>query len=161
MTARLLMIALDGADGRMLDRCSADGSLPHLTALRARGGIRRLEAMQGITDDALWASFQFAAALAEHGRYHYEIPLHDGQIGMAYHGETAPSFWNRLSDRGLRVAVFDIPKCGVPRPINGLHLVDWLVHGRYFLDRPRSYPPELAGEVLEQFGPAPPSQCGL
>ena len=37
MTARLLMIGLDGADGRLLDRHSADGSLPHLAALRARG----------------------------------------------------------------------------------------------------------------------------
>ena len=159
MTARFLMIALDGADGALLDRWSADGTLPNFAALRARGAATRLSALDGITDDALWASFQYVAGLGEHGRYHWLQRLGSGEMGMAYLDEAdREAFWDTLSNHGLRVAVFDVPKCRLPRPINGIHLADWLVHGRYF-NEPRSYPESLAAEVLEQFGPAPPSRC--
>lgn len=159
MTARFLMIALDGADGALLDRWSADGTLPSLAALRARGAGTRLSAPEGITDDALWASFQYAAGLGEHGRYHYLQRRGSGLMGMAHRDETnREAFWDSLSRLGLRVAVFDVPKCRLPRPINGIHLADWLVHGRYFRE-PKSYPESLAAEVVEQFGPAPPSRC--
>jgi hypothetical protein len=56
------------------------------------------------------------------------------------------------------VAVFDIPKCRQPRALNGIHLVDWLTHGRYF-PAPLSYPEALAKEVVARFGAAPPSRC--
>jgi hypothetical protein len=159
MSARFLMIALDGADGILLDRWSADGTLPNLAALRARGGANRLTAPPGITDDALWASFQYSASLGEHGRYHFRQRLDTGEMDMAYLGETDRRFfWEALSAQGLQVGILDVPKCGLPRPINGIHLVDWLVHGRYFSE-PKSYPESLAAEIVERFGPAPPSRC--
>ena len=58
----------------------------------------------------------------------------------------------------MRVAIIDIPKCRAPRPLNGIHLADWSVHGRYF-PGPRSQPPALAAEILGRFGPAQPSRC--
>lgn len=160
MTARLLMICLDGADSPLLDRHSANGSLPHLAALRARGRAHRLSSPPGSTDDAIWASFQYAVDVGEHGRYNYRLPLSDGRVGMAHVDEVDRlAFWDELSSQGKRVAIIDVPKCREPRPLNGIHLVDWLVHGRYFTT-PRSEPPSLAAEVLERFGPAPPSRCG-
>jgi hypothetical protein len=47
MSARFLMIALDGADGALLDRWSADGTLPNLAALRAAGAVTHLSAPAG------------------------------------------------------------------------------------------------------------------
>lgn len=159
MTARLLMIALDGADGRLTDRGSTDGSLPNLAALRARGRAQPLSAPPGSTDDAVWASFQYGAPLGEHGRYNFYFPLEDGRMARAHWQETdRATFWDALSDAGQRVAILDAPKCRKPRPLNGIHLADWLVHGRYF-PKPRSHPTTLAAEVLERFGPAPPSRC--
>ena len=112
------------------------------------------------TDDALWASFQYGVPVGEHGRYHYRIQLSIGKFGMAHieEGDWNP-FWRSLTDKGLRVAVLDVPKCPAPRPLSGIHLVDWLVHGRYF-GEPKSFPPSLATEIVERFGPAPPSRCG-
>ena len=160
MSARLLIIALDGADGILLDRWSADGTLPNLAALRARGATKRLSAPAGVTDDALWASFQYAESIGEHGRNYFYQGLDNGGMDMAYLNEAdRESFWQTLSNQGLQVGIFDVPKCGLPRPINGIHLVDWLVHGRYFME-PKSHPESLAGEVVEKFGPAPPSRCG-
>lgn len=160
MSARLLMIGLDGADGGLIDRWSADGTLPALGALRERGATIRLSAPRGVSDDGLWASFQYAAGLGEHGRYHWIQRSASGAMRMTYRREIGrTSFWNELSDAGHRVAVFDVPKCGPPLPINGIHLTDWLVHGRYF-PAPQSVPPSLAPEVVRRFGLAPPSRCG-
>ncbi|BCG73177.1 hypothetical protein MesoLj113a_43350 [Mesorhizobium sp. 113-1-2] len=157
MTARILMIALDGADGALLDRASRDGMLPSLAALRARGRVKYLTAHAGATDDALWASFQYAAGMGEHGRYHYEQRLRSGQFGMVCTDEIdRETFWETAPE--LRIGVFDIPKCRLPRQFNGIHLADWLVHGRYFRE-PKSYPAALAGDVVTRFGAAPPSRC--
>ena len=161
MTARFMMIGLDGADGALLDRWTVDGTLPHLADLRARGAAIRLSAPAGVTDDGLWASFQYAAGLGEHGRYHYRQESRSGEMAMAHHDEVdRAAFWDSLSSHGLRVAVIDVPKCRLPRPINGIHLADWLVHGRYFRE-PKSHPESLAAEVLRRFGSAPPSRCGV
>ncbi|MBV1916668.1 MAG: alkaline phosphatase family protein [Sphingomonadaceae bacterium] len=159
MGTRILMIGLDGADGHLLDQYSADGTLPNLAALRGRGSMRRLTAPPGLTDDALWASFQYSVDLGEHGRYLYWLEGKGGQLTKAYwHEGGHVAFWDELSDQGNRVAIFDIPKSRNPRPINGIHLVDWLVHGRYF-PRPRSQPTSLSKDVLEKFGAAPLSRC--
>jgi predicted AlkP superfamily phosphohydrolase/phosphomutase len=160
MTARLLMIGLDGADSNLIDRWSLDGTLPNIGKLRARGSAHHLEAPHGITDDALWANFQYAAGLGVHGRFNYAQRLDNGQIGMAFNDERdRERFWDRLSAAGQRVAVFDLPKTIAGKPLNGIHLADWLTHGKYFKS-PRSYPEGLAAEVVEKFGPAPLSRCG-
>src|SRR6516164_1154734 len=123
-----MMIGLDGADGALLGRWTVDGTLPHLADLRARGAAIRFSAPAGVTDDGLWASFQYAAGLGEHGRYHYRQESRSGEMAMAHHDEVdRAAFWDSLSSHGLRVAVIDVPKCRLPRPINGIHLADWLV----------------------------------
>src|SRR5579871_1527521 len=100
MTARVLMIALDGADGRMLDRVSNDGSSPNLATLRARGCAKRLFAPPGLTDDALWACFQYAADVGEHGRYYFWLRRDDGRQGLAHLDEAdRDTFWDDLSSR--------------------------------------------------------------
>lgn len=160
MPARLLMIALDGADSKTLERMSSDGGLPNLTRLRERGVAGSLSSPNGITDDGIWASIQYGSGLGDHGRYFFLQQTASGRMAMRFHEEAEDkAFWDRLSDAGNRVAIFDIPKCRTPRPLNGLHLCDWIVHGHYF-GEPQSYPPELASEVVSAFGPELPSRCG-
>ena len=160
MPARLLIIALDGADSKTIERMSSDGALPNLARLRKCGVAGSLSSPDGITDDGVWASVHYGSGLGEHGRYFYIQKAASGGMAMRFQEETEdPTFWDRLSDAGNRVAIFDIPKCRAPRPLNGIHLCDWIVHGHYF-DDPRSYPPELASEVVSTFGPELPSQCG-
>jgi hypothetical protein len=160
LTARLLIVALDGADSARLRRWSDEGLLPNLAALRRRGVTRHLDNAQGASDDSLWASFQYGVGEPWHGRTFYNHAAPTGEATFVG-AELAPyePFWRRLADRGQRVAVFDIPKCAAPTALNGVHLTDWLVHGRYARSA-LSYPPTLAAEVLARFGPPPPSRCG-
>ena len=90
------------------------------------------------------------------------IPTSSGKLGFAVTEEfDRDTFWDKFSHQGLRVAVLDVPKCRPPRPLNGIHLADWLVHGRYFHSRPLAYPEALADDILARFGPAPPSPCAF
>lgn len=120
MTTRLLIIALDGADGRTLDQASRVGTLPNLTALRVGGRAWTLSSARGATtDDALWASFQYGVDVGEHGRYAYSIPSTSGRIDAAFRKELdCDTFWDQLSDQRLRVAVLDVPKCRAYEIIN-------------------------------------------
>lgn len=160
MPARLLMIALDGADSRRLERWSEDGTLPNLAALRRKGRTRRLVGPLVTTDDSLWASFQYGLGEGAHGRLFYHALESSGDLGWTFLAEGGrETFWDRLGARGTRIAIFDVPKCAEIKPVNGIHLADWLVHGRYY-NEPRSAPEGLAAEVIARFGPAPPSICG-
>ena len=152
MSAKLLIIALDGADGRLLDVMSRSGAMPNLADLRRQGAFRFLDNRLEMSDDSIWASFQYGVPLADHGRYHFLVPLGPGRAGMAVKYEDGrQTFWHRLSAQGRSVCVIDVPKCPVPAPLNGLQLADWSVHGHYF-KAPQSYPPELAGQVVAELG---------
>jgi hypothetical protein len=72
MTARLLMIALDAADSRLLEEGIIADAFPNLAALSAHGRVKRLIVPYD-TDDALWASFQYGIPVGEHGT----LPLPD------------------------------------------------------------------------------------
>lgn len=160
MPARLLMIALDGADSRHLERWSDDGTLPNLASLRRRGRTRHLAGPLVSTDDSLWASFQYGLMEGDHGRLFYHWLQPSGEVGSSFLAEDGrETFWDRLGADGARVAILDVPKCAEIKRVNGIHLADWLVHGRYY-DEPRSAPEGLAAEVIDRFGPAPPSLCG-
>jgi len=160
MSARMLIVGIEAADLSLVERHVGAGRVPMIAAVRDAGRLQHLSENPAATDAAMWASFQYAAELGDHGRYHDVLRLANGRLGLAVHDEHArKTVWDQLSDAGLRVAVFDIPKCRAPRHINGIHLADWLVHGRTF-PRPASYPARLADDVLARFGAAPPSRCG-
>jgi len=161
MTARALIIGLDGADRNLIAQWCDDGSLPTLRSLRDRGLFGLTTTPAGLGDDAIWADFYSGNPVGEHGRYYWNQPTADGlKLAPARQRPvTVPPFWQRLSDSGRKVAVIDVPKCPVATRLNGIQLCDWLAHGRDY-PTPASHPPTLAAEVIERFGMAPPSNCG-
>ena len=159
MPARLMMIGLDAADTHLVERWINEGAMPHLARLKDSGMMKKLNSPLGSSDDGLWASFQYGETIGEHGRYHWTMPISNNLLEMAYkRDEGKLFFWNEVIGHRLRKAIIDIPKCATPQTLNGIHLADWIVHGRYF-NQPTSYPPELASEVVRRFGSALPSHC--
>ena len=159
MTTRLLMVGLDAADAKLVERYMIEGTMPYLSRLKDRGLMKRLSSSIISSDDDLWASFQYGESLDEHGRYHYNISLSNNSLEKAYKRDLGKTFfWNKVIGQHLRKAIIDIPKCAEAQILNGIHLADWIVHGRYF-KKPISFPPEIAGDVIARFGPALPSRC--
>ena len=129
MTARLIMIGLDGADTLLVERWMNDGAMPHLARLKDFGIMKRLSSPLGSSDDGLWASFQYGVTIGEHGRYHWGISLPNNSLEMSYKQDKGQIFfWNKFIGHHLRKAIIDIPKCSTPQPLNGVHLADWIVH---------------------------------
>lgn len=162
MTAKVLVVALDAADYRLIQYFIHRGRLPNLRDLMGKGRTHRLASLSGLTDDALWASFQYGDGLGRHGRYHWQRESKNRK-GYVYDtvGETdLTAWWEPLAEQGFKVAIFDIPKAKLTDLKGGLHLTDWLVHGRYGQDV-KSSPPALADDVLNRFGNLENSYCRL
>ena len=159
MSARVLVIAVDGADGRLLRTWTAAGALPALAGIMDRGATGTLHTPPGFGDDAVWASFWTGRPVGEHGRYFWDQRRHaDRRPVDLYAIPDSEPFWCGLARQGRRVAVLDIPKCPVTTLPGGVHVCDWLVHGRSH-GEPISRPEALAGDLVARFGAAPPSRC--
>jgi predicted AlkP superfamily phosphohydrolase/phosphomutase len=161
-TRRVLLIGLDAADKDLLVEAIDRGELPVLRSLRGEGAWGLVDSLPGFGSGAIWPSFSTGVSPAKHGRYFYR------QIGReSYETERfeasafrAKTVWERMSQAGRRVAVFDVPKMGLSERINGIEVVDWLVHGPVYKEL-RTHPNTLAGEIARRFGVDPLPQCDL
>ena len=160
LAAKALIIGLDAASPLLLQRWTADGSLPTLAALRTAGVSGQIKTPPGVADDAVWASFYTGMPLGHHGRYFWEQLSPDARRVVHAGGRLpeAPPIWTTLSTAGKRVAVLDVPKVPVAHALNGIQLCDWLVHGRDYPE-PRSFPEDFAASIIAEFGSAPLSIC--
>jgi predicted AlkP superfamily phosphohydrolase/phosphomutase len=152
MPTKLFLLGLDSASVTLVRRCIASGDLPNLRALRQEGAWGILTSPPGLGDDAAWASFSTCTIPGAHGRFYFrsvQPGSYEYQRVQDSHRKRE-SFWDALGRQGLRTAVVDVPKCPLSTEINGLHLTDWHVHGRDNVTR--SFPPELAPQVLHRYG---------
>lgn len=160
VSARVILLGMDGANPDLLLRWSEEGLLPTLRSLRERGMTCRLDGPPGCGDDGAWATAYTGVWPSAHGRFYYRR-LQAGSYDLPPFGDDDlrhEPVWNTLSRAGRRVAVVDVPKSPLPRSLNGVYLGDWLVHGRTHRT-PVSYPVDFAGETIARFGAAPESLC--
>jgi predicted AlkP superfamily phosphohydrolase/phosphomutase len=159
---RILLIGLDAADKDLLGEAIDCGDLPTLRAMRDEGAWGVVDSIPGFGSGAIWPSFSTGASPAKHGRYFYRQVGPTSYEAQQFHASAfrAKAFWERMSDAGRRVAVFDVPKMGLSDNINGIEVVDWLVHGPVYREL-RTHPSALAAELVERFGADPLPQCDL
>ena len=162
MSTKVLLIGIDGANAGLLKRWSRDGVLPTVGRLRRRGITIDLQGPPGFGDDAIWPSFSTGTSPARHGRYFFTQLLPGSYRSDQFRNKrfAEQPFWIPLSRAGRRLAVIDVPKSPFVEGLDGVQIADWLVHGRDF-QRVRSWPRELADEVVTRFGAPPPSVCGM
>lgn len=156
MRQKLICIGLDGAEPELLRKWSDEGALPHLKALMPECAWMEPEVPAPFGDGVFWPSFFTAAGPAKHGRY-FRTQIARGAYTWARFDEdedlARKPVWQLTSDAGRKVAVIDMPKAPLSSGLNGLQLVDWIVHDR--CGQARSYPASLAREIEERFGTDP------
>ncbi|MCC5885625.1 MAG: alkaline phosphatase family protein [Gammaproteobacteria bacterium] len=155
MSARVVVLCLDASEPSLLARWMESGDLPFLAALDARGSSLPITNLKGFGDGVFWPSASTGVNPAKHGRMyssHFDpstysrIPFEDDSLH-------APQFWEILDDAGLQTATVDAVHAAL-RPLqNGVHICDWMTHERQ--ERLRTFPPELAAELLQQYGDDP------
>ena len=155
MSARILLLGIDAGHNAELERWVADGTLPTLGALVARGLVGATESLEGFFVGATWPSFATGASPAEHG-VHSLVQLAPGTYELHRDLDrflTREPFWAHLGRAGYRVAILDVPLSSVSPDLNGIQMVEWgshdAVHGF------RTWPRGLAGEVRAHFGVHP------
>jgi len=158
MTTRpkVLFIGLDAADPALLAQGCDAGWLPVLQSLRSQGAWAQARGARGFGDGAIWPSLFTGVNPGRHGRYFYrQIKL--GTYNIEDFAEDAEyghkPFWEFLSQVGRRVATIDMVKAPLLKDIEGIQVVDWLVHSRYWPTR--SSPASLASEIIARYGSDP------
>ncbi len=152
---RVLLIGLDAADARLVERWCGEGHLPVLRALREAGTWGRL----GTTAEDLhvsgWPSFYTGTPPDEHGLYHAYVMTPGEQLPHRPRPDRSPQpfFWKLLSDAGRRCVVVD---AFMTCPVAGLRGTQVLEYGTWtWFWEPVTAPPELRDEILARFGPYP------
>ena len=137
VSARVLVVVWESAERELIDRWTADGTLPTLARLRRAGAWHDVDSPAGFADDAAWTSFCTGAGVEEHERSHYQTVARNGHDLLFWKRNTTPlpPFWDTLARSGSRVAVIDIPSVTGCEP-DALVVSDWTVHAP---ERPEPY----------------------
>ncbi len=119
---RLLAVAMDGTPHSFLVRAMADGVMPHLARLAARGHFRRIRSVYPTVSSCAWASFMTGMDPGGHAIYGFidrRPETWSLYIPTGRH-VAAETLWERLSRLGKRVVVLNVPGTYPPRPVNGV-----------------------------------------
>jgi len=151
---RVLIIALDGADFRLLRPWMDAGELPELARLAREGVHGPLRSVVPPLTPPAWTSF----ATGKH-------PGHHGVFGFTERGENheelrpvnatniaGATLWDYLREFGVRSVVVGVPMTYPPTPVDGVLISCFMTPaGR----RDFTYPPEILEEIESRFGPYP------
>jgi predicted AlkP superfamily phosphohydrolase/phosphomutase len=156
VSARVLVLGIDAGSRPLLEAWAAEGVLPTLRGLMARGVVGPTESVEGFFVGSTWPSFATGASPAEHG-IHSLVQLRPGtyELDRTFARPLAgpEPFWIHLSRAGRRIAVLDVPLTSVASDLNGIQMVEWGSHdatGGF-----RTWPRGLAREVTTRFGAHP------
>ncbi|MGQ9458777.1 MAG: alkaline phosphatase family protein [Anaerolineae bacterium] len=142
---RVVVVSLDGTPYTLVRRMVDEGRLPHLAALAREGTLRQMDSVWPWVSSVAWATFMTGCNPGKHGIFGFvDRDLQTGRtyIPTARHLQVS-TLWERLSQAGKRVAVFNVPVTYPPRPINGL-LVGCFLSPK--LEK-ATYPPDLAATL--------------
>ncbi len=127
-SSRAVVIGLDGATWKLLDRLALEGVMPRLSALKAAGASGPLWSVVPPMTATAWTSYQTGKGPGRHGVYDWTEPVPGTYLyrpidSTHVHSRT---IFELLSARGHRVATVNLPLTFPARPVNGIAIGDML-----------------------------------
>ncbi|HKA28122.1 MAG TPA: alkaline phosphatase family protein, partial [Candidatus Binatia bacterium] len=122
MSARLLVIGLDGATLDLVAPWAAAGDLPVLARLMATGAWGPLRSTVPPATFPAWTSLVTGVNPGRHGVLDF-VERVPGTLRVRFVNGSqrrTPALWSRLSAAGRRVAVLTVPATYPPEPVNGV-----------------------------------------
>jgi tetratricopeptide (TPR) repeat protein len=128
---RVIFVGLDGADWRLLDRFTADGTMPELAKIEGRAERRVLVTQHPPLSPLVWTSMMTGVSPLEHRILDFTRfnPKTRAQEPITSDERAVPAIWNMARYGGKRAAVFGLWATYPPEP--GVVLTD--------RDLPRDY----------------------
>ncbi len=152
MTARHLVIGLDGADLDLV-RALGPARLPSLFALMERGAFAHLESVQPPATLPNWTTFLTGTDPGAHGvfdfttRTGYQVRFTAGTV------REAPTVAGRLDRLGLACACIGFPATWPPERLDhGVFVSGWDAPVAFEADRSFVWPDALYDRIVERFG---------
>ncbi|HHH29027.1 MAG TPA: hypothetical protein ENK57_11885, partial [Polyangiaceae bacterium] len=153
MSARHLLIGLDGADVDVIDALG-ESQLPAIHALMQRGAWARLVSVQPPATLPNWTTLLTGLDPGEHGVF--DFTTRNG-YRVAFTGGTvreAPTLAARLDRMGRRCACIGFPGTWPPERLErGAFVSGWDSPVAFEADRSFVHPPELHDAIHARFGP--------
>jgi predicted AlkP superfamily phosphohydrolase/phosphomutase len=149
--SRVILIAWDGADWRILDPLLEQGVLPNLQALIDRGQRDILRSTVPTHSWSAWPSFLTGVDPVDHGIYDIleTVPGTHKQYPVTYKSIKARTFLDDLTAADKKVLLLDVPLTYPTPPINGNLLAGGVLpKGRTFTT-PGDLPETLAKAGLD------------
>ena len=127
MHAPLVVIGLDGATLDLIGPWVADGSLPHLAGLLARGAWGRLRSTIPAATFPAWTSLVTGVNPGRHGVLDFTERVPGTYRVRFVNGSRrrAAALWSRYTAAGLRSTVLTVPGTYPPEPVDGVMVSGW------------------------------------
>jgi predicted AlkP superfamily phosphohydrolase/phosphomutase len=151
---RILVVALDGADFRLLRPWMDAGELPELARLARDGAHGPLRSVVPPLTPPAWASFATGKQPGHHGVFGFTHPGTDSDRLRPVSGRDVrgATLWDYLREFNVPAAVVGVPMTYPPTPVPGALISAFLTPpGR----RDFVQPPGLVEEIEARFGPYP------
>jgi predicted AlkP superfamily phosphohydrolase/phosphomutase len=154
-TKRLLVIALDMADGDLIRYWSAQGRLPHFASLISSGIWMDLESTAEVLHTSTWPTFATGTLPGKHGVYFPYQPKPGFQMAQHLQPDQygAVTFWHLADRQGCRCVIYDVPETFPESGFRGKAIFDWGTWAWY--GKPAAQPSSLLKEVKSRFGRYP------
>ena len=149
--SRVILIAWDGADWRILDPLLEQGALPNLQALIDRGQKDVLRSTVPTHSWSAWPSFLTGVDPVDHGIYDIleTVPGTHKQYPVTYKSIKARTFLDDLTAAGKKQLLLDVPLTFPPPAIDGYLLAGGVLPKSRTFSAPADLPDQLAKANLE------------
>ena len=126
MSARAVVIGLDGAAWHLLDPVMAREAMPRLAALRAQGASGPLRSTVPTYTPPAWTSAITGVNPGRHGVYGFvEGNAQSERQELMHSGKLkAPALWDMANAQGASTGIYNVPLTYPPRGVDG-----WMVSG--------------------------------
>lgn len=153
--AKTLIIGLDVGDGSLILEWARRGHLPTLASLLDRGDWTWLDTTADTLHVSAWPSIYTGTGPGEHGVYYtfQPAPGRQGYAKFSAGQYGRPSFWNLLSQAGVRCTVFDAPYTYPEPGSNAVQIFEWGTWARHW--KPMSIPGPLFRRLKRECGAYP------
>jgi predicted AlkP superfamily phosphohydrolase/phosphomutase len=152
---RLLVLALDMADGGLIRRWSGQGHLPHFASLLSSGTWVDLESTAEVLHTSTWPTFATGVHPGKHGVYFPYQPRPGCQlaqhVGADQYG--VPTFWQVADRQECQCVIYDVPETFPEAGFGGQAIFDWGTWAWY--GQPCAQPSTLLREMKSRFGRYP------
>lgn len=151
----IAVLQFDAASRRLLERVGAEGRLPNLEALRARGRRVELESPADQFPASAYQNLYRGVEVGDHGLFYpFQWAAGEQRVRLAGSFDAPAPIWERLARAGRSTLAVDPYECHEPAVADGVLVCGWGVRERVVLER-WSVPSGADGRLRRRYGRPP------